>query len=397
MTLIFQRPVAGPATHAFVIGVGGYPNAKPGQGGVAMLQNVKDIQSAANSAKLMIDWLLDHQDSLAAPLASLEALIGDAAIPPQAPVTVYASTHPPGKPIAEPTLANVTAAGLEWVKRASVRPGDFALFYICGHGARLGTEPVVFLTDLNQNQVDPWGAYVNLGMVASAFKQHPQVRAAFFLADACQEFIPQFQLIRTGGGAMFIAPLDPFNLNNAREKVWLLSATSDGRLAYEGDWHADRNVKIGRFTETLVAAMGGASVRHKGGRWIVHPGGLFEDIKHLHRVRRPDWRDKSFEPSQGASPNEVFPIVNAATPKVPVSILTDPAEVMAQYAITVFDNVGAANPALDARVSGSGLEWLTWIPASLKEHVVIAQNPAANFREIFVPMAQIFDQRVRVT
>src|SRR5262245_21576729 len=118
MTLLFQRPVAGPATHAFIIGVGGYPNAKPGQGGVAMLQNVKDIRSAANSAMLVVDWLLDHQDSLAAPLASLEALISDAAIPPPALATAYAWTHPPGVPIADPTLANVTAAGLDWVARA---------------------------------------------------------------------------------------------------------------------------------------------------------------------------------------------------------------------------------------------------------------------------------------
>jgi hypothetical protein len=395
MTLLLQRDVPGPATHAFVIGVGGYPFAKPGKGGEQILQRVPDVPSAANSAKLMVDWLLDHQDTLAGPLASLEVLIGEAAIPP--PDKAYNWVHPPPQPIDEPTLANVVSAGKQWVARTSARAGDFALFFICGHGARLGSEPVVFLTDLNSDPVDWWGAHINLGMVASAFKQQTQVKAAFFFADACQEFVPKFDILRTGGGARFIAPLDPFRLNDAREKVCLLSASSDGILAYEGDWQGDKNVKVGRFTETLIAALDGAAVRLKAGRWVVHTNSLYEDIKYLHRIRRPEWRDKPFEPSQVASPNEPFLIVNAATPRVPISILTDPAEVMAQYAISVFDNVAATNPALDGRVSGSPLEWLTWVPASMNHHVVIVQSPTARYQEIFVPMSPIFDQKVRVT
>lgn len=395
MTLLMERAVAGPATHAFVIGVGGYPFAKPGKGGGQLLEGVADVPSAANSAKLMVDWLLDHQDILAGPLASLEVLIGEAAILP--PAKAYNWVHPPAVPIDEPTRANVELAGRQWVARTVARAGDFALFFICGHGARQGPDPVVFLTDLNNDPVDRWGAYINLGMVASAFKQQTRLKAAFFFADACQEFVANFVLTSTGGGARFIAPLDPFRLNESREKVCLLSASSDGLLAYEGDWQGDKNVKVGRFTETLIAALGGAAVRRKGGRWVVHTNGLYEDIKYLHRIRRPDWRDRPFEPSQVSLPNEPFSIVNAAAPRVPVSILTDPAEAMAQYAISVFDNVAATSPALDGRASGSSLEWLTWVPASQNHHLVIVQSPTAKYQEIFVPMSPIFDQRVRVT
>jgi hypothetical protein len=49
MTKIFERAVQPPATHAFVIGVGGYPYAKPGQGIDPALRNVRqaDVQLVA--------------------------------------------------------------------------------------------------------------------------------------------------------------------------------------------------------------------------------------------------------------------------------------------------------------------------------------------------------------
>jgi hypothetical protein len=395
MTLLYQRVVPQPATHAFVIGVGSYPQAKQGVGNDPILQRVADVPSAANSAMLLSDWLMDHRDALAAPLASLEVLVGTAAV--QAPARAYTWRHPTQQAVADPTLANVVTAGTDWLARLNVRDGDIGLFYICGHGARLGSEPIVFLTDLNNNPIDRWGAYVNLGMIASAFKQQSRVRAAFFFADSCQEFLPRFELIRAGGGARFIEPLDPFRLNDAREKVALLSASSDGRLAYEGDWTGDRKVKVGRFTETLIAALEGASARFRGGRWVVYPGGLFEDLKNLHRSRRPEWRDKPFEPSLGLSPSDVYPIVIAADPRVPILIQTDPTDVMAQFEMQVFDDVTRTKPALDGRVSGSPLEWLTWVKASMTQHIVIAQNATAQYEEIFVPMSPIFDQKVRIT
>ncbi len=144
-----------------------------------------------------------------------------------------------------------------------------------------------FLTDLNADPLDPWGGYLNLGETATAFKQLGPIKAAFFFVDACQEFSPKLDLMKTRGGARFIAPLDVFRLQEAREKVALLSATSDGRLAYEGEWSEDKAIKIGRFTQILTLALDGASVRLKAGRWVVYPAGLFEELKLLHRKPAP--------------------------------------------------------------------------------------------------------------
>ncbi len=139
MTVIFERQVAGSATHALVIGVGGYPEAKPGRGIDPDLRAVPDIPSAADSAKLMCSWLLSNQDALAFPLASLEVLIGEAAHLPNTKPHPWVHTSP----IDAPTFKNVGDAGKAWVARLKARPGDVALFYACGHGARLGSDPVV--------------------------------------------------------------------------------------------------------------------------------------------------------------------------------------------------------------------------------------------------------------
>jgi hypothetical protein len=77
MTLLFSRaPADEPSTHAFVIGVGGYPSAKEGAGCLDGLI-APDVPSAADSAKFFCDWLLENRDLLVAPLASLEVLISD--------------------------------------------------------------------------------------------------------------------------------------------------------------------------------------------------------------------------------------------------------------------------------------------------------------------------------
>ena len=76
MSLVYHRAVSGPATHAFVIGVGTYPHAKPGVSPFGpdtplALTTVPDLDSAPVGAKLFADWLINNTDGLPAPLASL--------------------------------------------------------------------------------------------------------------------------------------------------------------------------------------------------------------------------------------------------------------------------------------------------------------------------------------
>jgi hypothetical protein len=397
MTLIFEnlaRDPAKPATHAFVIGVGAYPDAKPGKGFNKDLRAVPDVASAADSAKRMCDWLIEMKDALDAPLASLEVLIGDAAHPVGA--TPYAwSTAQPTDP---PTVANVEAAGIEWLGRLQAQPGDVAFFYACGHGARLGTEPVLFLQDLNTKQAHPWGGFLNVGETANAFKQLAPIKAAFFFLDACQEFSPKLELSQAKWVAQFIAPQDPFQPQLSREKVFLLSATAAGLKAYDGPCSQDASMRLGRFTQTLCLAMDGASVRSRGDRWVVHPASVLEDIMYLYGLRA-DWRDDElpFEPTQSAFPTGFFPIVVPRAPRVPIVVSTDPAPAILQYDLRIFDNTSRAPPVVDQRLARAPTEWLAWVPASRLTHIAVAEGNGVAHEAMFSPDTPIFDQRISIS
>ncbi|MEP9359536.1 hypothetical protein [Sphingomonas sp. KR3-1] len=391
MTQIFSRPpIQGPMTHAFIIGVGNYPHAKPGQGAKAELRTTKDLPSAADSAKFMCDWLIDNQDKLAAPLASIEMLLSDPA-QPVAPLR-YVWRNP--QVVDGATSVNVQAAGAAWLARLKARPGDVALFYACGHGAGLSTQPVIFLEDLNLSAVNPW-AHHNIGSTAASFKQLGDIRAAFFFSDTCREFRPTFTLSDNQDLSRFNAPYDPFD-DTGREKVSLMCAATDTMLAYEGSLSDNRLIKLGRFTQMLARGLDGALARWRDQRWVVYPSALFDDIKLLQRGLRPDWRGEPFEPAHAISPNEVFPIVYSPNPTLPVVVRTAPQTTMANYDLRIFNNATFTPPCVDQRDKGDGNDWLAWVPASLVPHYAVAQDGVGQYQAIFVPNMPCFDERITV-
>jgi hypothetical protein len=385
MAQLYKRSVDGSGTHAFVIGVGSYPDAKPGRGVRADLRTVQDLPSAADSAKLMCDWLIANADALAAPLASLEVVISD----PPDPQNRYAWTN--AAAVEDATSPSVRAAGQRWLAELAAKEGEVAFFYACGHGAGLSTQPIVFLSDLNADPVNPW-AHHDIGMTAAAFRHLDRVRAAFFFADTCREFIPRFELANAQDSSRFVAPPDPFEAG--RDKVSLLCAASEAVLAYEG-LLADGAAKIGRFTQTLVKGLEGASARWRGNVWSIHPSGLFEDMKQLQRVYRPEWAEP-FEPSQAMMQNEVVPIIRHSDPRLPVLVVTDPEEAMEQVDLRISSDEAGGQPWIDDRGRRARSAWLAHVPAGLFPLYAIAEAPAARHTSLFVPNGPIFDQRISV-
>jgi hypothetical protein len=389
MTLLWKQARAGPATHAFVIGVGAYPWCKPGKGVQPELRKVADVPSAADSAKLMCDWLIEHKDELSAPLASLEVLIADA---PQTKTKPYAWKS--AGPVKAPTKANVIAAGKAWVKRLKLRPGDTALFYACGHGARRATKPMLLLHDLNQDEDVPWDAYLDLAATASSFQQINDIAAAVFLLDACQEASVNFELAPTKGGVTFTKPYDIFALDKTRQNVWLLSGASDGKLAYDGPWRHDEDVRIGRFTQTVQLALEGALVQERGNGWVVYTGGLADALKSLHRLR-PEFNDRPFEPSVAIQPNEPIAITRPGQPRVPILVLTDPDSVMPECALGIWADP-ARTVCITERIAPDPHAWLAWAPASEAPHFACAIRAGQEHPRVVYPYRAIFDLRIPV-
>lgn len=421
MTLVYERaPAAGEAaTHAFVIGVGAYPQAKAGQGALAALRGVPDIPSAGDSAKLVCDWLLRNKDALSAPLGSLELLLSEAA--PRPGTTAYAWTNQgdwndPAAQVDAPDDGHVSAAGDAWVDR--IRPGDVAIFYICGHGARSGSEGVVFLSDLNKRKSKPW-THINVVQAALGFKQLANVKAAFFFVDACQELLPRFELnIVNRRDEVAISPgFDAFDPSN-REKVALLAGASSGHLGYEGAAPTDDEakavyetfaaglptapqVRIGRFTQTLLKALDGAAVRYFGTDLVVYAGDVFVDLKPLYQLR-DDWREKLFDPVQMLAMSDSVPIVRPTNPLVPVLMRTHPEDRFGRCEVRVFGDTAKAKE-LSPPFRGS-TSWVAEVTPSMTWHRVVATlhddatPPAAigDYEADFLPSRSLYDVRITI-
>ncbi|WP_372784651.1 hypothetical protein [Phenylobacterium sp.] len=390
MTIVFDSNLAGAATHALVIGVGAYPNAKPGAGGPPVLQSVEDLQSAANGAKLTVDWLIEHATDFSPPLGTVDVLIAD---PQDGPA--YAWANAPGAPVQLPTTATVVDAGGAWIERCGAHPGSGALMFVTGHGAVHGNDPVVFLTDLNANVKDRW-SYLNVRETAGALKRIDNIEWALLLVDACQEFIVEFETAKPGIGARFTEDPDPM-ADPGQQKVALLSAAAQKVLTYEGELTTQVGVNAGRFTQTVLRALDGASARDQSGsgQWVNYAGAVFEDLVYLYRLR-PEWREKGFDPSQPEQQNLILPIMSyAAPPDVPILVRTDPVEALKAFDLNIFDQ-GKSPPALRSCPPTDQGEWITSLPVSWAQHWLVAHAGGAPLEKAFVPARSIYNQVLKV-
>lgn len=398
--IFYERNVVGPATHAFVIGVGDYPSAKPGKGAISELRTVRDLPSAADSAKLMCDWLIENQDKLAAPLARIEVLISD---PTHLSNNRYNWKN--AKPVSPATNVNVKETGERWVENLITNPDNVAFFYACGHGAVVSGQRAIFLSDLNSNKVNPW-MHHNIGKTSQAFRQLEEIKAGFFFADTCGEFIKNFQL-DDAEDSRFIK----INLPSPsdRDKVWLLGAASEGLLAadalfasdepltYEANLNRDSDVRIGRFTQTLIKGLDGASARWMGNKWMVYPNGLWQDLKMLQRVYFPEWKDRPFEPSQGVIQNDIIPIIYPANPVLPVCVLTDPEDAVSSFLLRIAERNDGQPPWVASREVKKPEYWLAEINGDPgKPLYALAMNGDGHFVSLFISDQPRFDQRVFV-
>jgi hypothetical protein len=385
MSLLLDRNIPGPKTHALVIGVGAYPHAKAGKGVDEKLRNVPDLPSAADSAKVVCDWLLQNQDRLAAPLATLEVLISDPADPN--------NRYPwAAGPVDAADENNVRTKGKDWYARVVEAPGNTAFFYCCGHGASYQHNPVLFLEDLNQSRANAW-AHINLGSLAFSLRKDPQVAAAFLFADACGQYIPDLELQVAQDTRFFDAP-NPFA--NAGNKVSLLCAAAEGQLAYEGADRTNDKLMLGRFTQAVLQGLNGSSARQIGSKWGVSSRDLLDDLKALRRVFFGHWKDEQpFEPYPAVTANERLPIVFPVGFELPLVVMVEPAEKMSLYNLFISQQDKPATW-LKNRPAGSTDAWMTTVPPGNNGLWAIAENAAGCYPQLFMPIQPLFDQRVVV-
>lgn len=376
----FDRNGSAPVTHAFVIGVGRYPHAKPDQGILPMLRNVPDLPSAADSARLMCKWLLDNKDRLAAPLASLEVLISD----PDDADHRFAWGSGPFDPATE---ENVTRKGLGWFKRLNERSGDVAFFYCCGHGAAHLEQPTLFLEDLNKNLQNPW-SHIALRPLANALRKNSNLSAAFLFSDACSQYLAEFNLAQAQECRFYLVP---DGATPARNHVSLLCAAPEAQLAYEGPDAPGSEHKFGRFTLVCLKGLDGSSARWSPSGWGVMPRDLLRDLKPLRNIFFSHWgEDAPFDPYDPVTQTIESPIVYPASAELPIVVMTNPIEQMPDYGFAISQRDDPHPPWLRSRDAGNPMAWSTTVPRGRHPLYAIAVNRDRSHSQAFVPDRPLF-------
>jgi hypothetical protein len=136
----------GPGLHALIVGVSQYRHLLGGSGPTASFVDLRQLSSAARSAYALYRWLLDRQQRLPIPLASVRLLLSPS----------------PEELDAEPGLAELSGpcgleafltAAYDWRADADTHRGGYTLFYFAGHGIQAnGTDTALLLEDFGDGR-----------------------------------------------------------------------------------------------------------------------------------------------------------------------------------------------------------------------------------------------------
>ncbi len=177
--------------------------------------------------------------------------------------------------------------------------------------------------------------------------------------------------------------------------VMLMTAAPDGLLAYDGKI-PNSEVKLGRFTQTLVTALNGASIRYSSRGWAVNSSGLRDDLKDLRQFYFPAWSDQAFEPNTVMGFNQPLPIVFPANPVVPVVVKTNPVDAMPGYSFCINET---NTPNLEAEATPPDLLQKIWrglVPPRSTSVYAVAYNQDGCHGYPFTPNQPQFDLQVDI-
>lgn len=250
--------------HALVVGVSSYPFL-PGGSARGPRHNafpeLKQLSSAANSAYRLFEWLQQHEDDLAAPIASIRLLIS--------PSVRELEANPVLRDVGDrATLAKVLLAAAEWRQDLAFCRNGIGLFYFAGHGAqRQMGDSILMLEDVGdgvggllRNTVEVSNIFYGLAPNGS---QRNIARKQLFLIDACRMRPMQFRRYE------WMSTSQVFNVEQEGvddRSAPILLATLPGSQAYgiAGDLSIFARALLeslnGAFTEDVADGKGVVSV-----------------------------------------------------------------------------------------------------------------------------------------
>ncbi len=300
---------SGPATHAFVIGVGAYPHLNGGTGRrTNKHMDLGQLTSPPFSAAAFTDWLIQDFRNRKRPLASIELLTS-----PTRPYKLPGNQE--GQTEAA-TIASVKQAFDRWFQRCDSNAKNMGIFYFCGHGV-LRENTALLLEDYGESDNRAFDGAIDMEMTHKGMGVcQADLRCCF--VDSCRQeayklgkqlqdpatvlIQPEFGAVRSGDAPIYYA-------------------SAPGTLAY------GLTGNISRFTEALLSCLRGRGAQRDetGSKWIVTTGSLGNAISQLvDEMNRPGQDELQLSPTGGS--NLMSSVVHEVegVPEVPVQLCCDP-------------------------------------------------------------------------
>lgn len=275
MTLVFEdADLAGPATHALVIGVGDYPFLPGGSGGHRTPHDdgMRQLSSPPVSARRVVDWLIESFDNPDRPLATVELLLADAADdgyrPPVAPRSRFRSRR---RKIEVATIAQIADASARLKDRGNSHADNQLIIYFCGHGISAGPEFALVASDYGAMPNRPYFGLISFPDFLVGMSDCAAMRQCYFI-DACRSTSEMLVAARNYAGDPLVAALAA-QTRGLRQSVYF--STLGGAAAH------GREGEPSLFTAALLLALAGAAASDANDSWWVNTTRLFEALGHL--------------------------------------------------------------------------------------------------------------------
>ena len=268
MTVLLERQVDGPATHALVIGVGAYPHLVGGEGPLLPgHEGMGQLTSPPHSARAFAQWLLAEYRNPDKPLASLDLLLSDAQ---------SNDVALPGGDVVEVERARMAAvkpAVKAWKARGDSSRDNLILLYFCGHGIASGTEMALLLEDYGKDPDNPLEGAIDFRNLHLGMNKC-QARLQCYFIDACRAYSRELLQSWRFGGDPIIYGLTTNPVPGNRHAPAYFSTVAGSR-SY------GREGAPSVFTEALLKALAGAGSDDWEGDWRIYTDRLNVGITHL--------------------------------------------------------------------------------------------------------------------
>lgn len=270
VALVFEdNTIAGPATHALVVGVGDYPHLPGGSSGIKakLPAGMRPLSSPPVSARAFSDWLIRDFNNPVRPLASVELLVNSAPSDYQPPERLGVPQQPGQSGAA--TLKAISDAAVRWKARGNIHPDSLLIFYFCGHGLSQGSEFAVVANDYGANEGLPLAGLIDVKAFLIGMNDCAAREQCYFI-DACRT--ADASLIDVGHyGESLVQKIAAPTVGLAQSVYY---STLGGEVAH------GRQNEVSVYTQALLRSLGGLGASNTRGRWWVNTTRLLEALSH---------------------------------------------------------------------------------------------------------------------